>query len=358
MAGVGIYYGLMKIPLKKVFAVTSWLLMLLVAGMMAQAFGYLTAAGVVPEIIPTVWDTSRIISDGSILGKIMHTLVGYTDRPSGIQLLVYLFTVAGLFAALKIVGHKPPKNVKKYISLTMAGLISILGASHPAYAEKRVFSPVVVQGEREIETTGVYDFDPAKNKNAVQEYKNAFGYGVTSNWKTELEIEMEREGTDEDGLTRFKATHAEWENILQLTQQGEYWLDAGAYLAYEAPLINKEAGQFEGRILLEKSMQKITNTLNIYINKEVGGGRDPHIDGGIAWSTKYRLAPYLEPGFEYYADFNPIDRHLTFNQQSHQVGPAFYGRLSRHIKYDIGYLFGISDEAPRGELKWILEYEF
>ena len=45
IAGVGIYYGLMKIPIKKVLTVTSWLLMLLVAGMVAQAFGYLSAAG-------------------------------------------------------------------------------------------------------------------------------------------------------------------------------------------------------------------------------------------------------------------------------------------------------------------------
>jgi high-affinity iron transporter len=357
VAGVGIYYGLMKIPIKKVLTVTSWLLILLVAGMVAQAFGYLSAAGVVPEIIPTVWDTSRIISDGSLLGKIMHILIGYTDRPSGIQLLVYLVTIAGLFAALKIVGRKSHHHIKKLIAFILVGFISIFGVSHPAYAEKRVFSPMVVQGEREIETTGVYDFDPAKNKNAVQEYKNAFGYGVTSNWNTELEIEMEREPTD-DGLTRFKATHLEWENILQLTQQGQYWLDAGVYLAYEAPLINKQAGQFEGKILLEKSLQKITNTLNINFNKEVGGSSDPHTDGGIAWSTKYRLTSFLEPGFEYYIDYSAIGHHLTYDQQSHQVGPAFYGRLTRHIKYDVGYLFGISDEAPRGELKWIIEYEF
>ena len=97
IAGVGIYYGLMKIPIKKVLNVTSWLLMLLVAGMVAQAFGYLSAAGTVPDIIPMVWDTSRFISEGSLLGKVMHILIGYTDRPSGIQLLVYFLTIAGLF---------------------------------------------------------------------------------------------------------------------------------------------------------------------------------------------------------------------------------------------------------------------
>ena len=113
IAGVGIYYGLMKIPIKRVLTVTSWLLMFLVAGMVAQAFGYLSAAGRVPDLIPMVWDTSRFISEGSLLGRIMHILIGYTDRPSGIQLLVYVLTVLGLFLAVNNVAHPSTQHVKK-----------------------------------------------------------------------------------------------------------------------------------------------------------------------------------------------------------------------------------------------------
>ena len=357
IAGIGIYYGLMKIPIKKVLTVTSWLLMLLVAGMVAQAFGYLSAAGKVPDLIPMVWDTSRIVSEGSLLGKILHILVGYTDRPSGIQLLVYLLTIGGLFVAIKTVGQPTIQNVKKFITLLIVGFICTFGVSHPAYAEKQVFQPNAEQGEWELENTGVYDIDPAKNKNAVQEYHYAVGYGVNSFWHTELELEAETEPTD-DAITSFQATHMEWENIFQLADKGEYWLDPGIYLAYEAPLINKQVGQFEGKILLEKDIQKISNILNISFNQEVGGGADPHTDAGISWSTRYRLSQYFEPGVEYWNDFSTIDHHLDYEQQSHQVGPCFYGHLARHINYDIGYLFGVSDAAPRGELKWVIEYEF
>jgi len=221
-----------------------------------------------------------------------------------------------------------------------------IGLSHPAFAEKQVFAPYAQQGEWELENTGVYDIDPAKNKNAVQEYHYAVGYGVNSFWHTELELETETQPTA-DTITSFQATHMEWENIFELAPKGEYWLDPGIYLAYEAPLINKQVGQFEGKILLEKDNQKITNILNISFNKEVGGGADPHTNAGISWSTRYRLSQYFEPGFEYWNE-----------QQSHQVGPVFYGRINRHIKYDVGYLFGISNIAPRGEIKWVIEYEF
>lgn len=82
--------------------------------------------------------------------------------------------------------------------------------SQPAYADKQVFEPYAEQGEWELESTGLYDFDHSKNKNAVQEYKNAIGYGVNSFWHTELEVETETEPTD-NTITPFKATHMEFE---------------------------------------------------------------------------------------------------------------------------------------------------
>ncbi len=106
--GMAIYYGLMKVPTRQIFAVTSWLLIFLVAGMVAQGFGFLSAAGQVPEIIPAVWDSSHIIAENSLLGRFMHILVGYTERPSGIQLITYTLTIIGMVAALKLYAQNAP----------------------------------------------------------------------------------------------------------------------------------------------------------------------------------------------------------------------------------------------------------
>jgi len=110
--GVILYYGLVKIPTKQIFTVTSWLLMFLVAGMVSQAAGYLTAAGVLPELVPAMWDTSRFLSENSLLGRFLQVLIGYTQRPSGIQVLVYAVTLTGLGIAIKLYGNASSKTVQ------------------------------------------------------------------------------------------------------------------------------------------------------------------------------------------------------------------------------------------------------
>jgi high-affinity iron transporter len=110
--GVILYYGLVKIPTKQIFTVTSWLLIFLVAGMVSQAAGYLTAAGKLPELVPTIWDTSRVLSENSLLGRFLQVLFGYTQRPSGIQVLVYAMTLTALGIAIKFYGNTPSNIIK------------------------------------------------------------------------------------------------------------------------------------------------------------------------------------------------------------------------------------------------------
>ncbi len=67
------YAGLLAIPQRYIFAVTSWLIALLAAGMAAQSAQFLYSAGVVNRMGETVWNTSWLLSEGSILGKLLHT---------------------------------------------------------------------------------------------------------------------------------------------------------------------------------------------------------------------------------------------------------------------------------------------
>jgi high-affinity iron transporter len=103
-AGVGIYWGLVSIPMRLLFAVTSWLVLLLAAGLASQGAAFLMQADLLPPLGANVWDTSFLLSDQSIAGKILHTLIGYTAQPAGIQLVFYGATLAIIGGLMRLLG--------------------------------------------------------------------------------------------------------------------------------------------------------------------------------------------------------------------------------------------------------------
>jgi high-affinity iron transporter len=84
------------------FAVTSTLIALLAAGMAAQAIAFLEQADILTALDQTVWDTSWILRDGSFLGRALHTLIGYVDQPTAMQLIVYAATLAVIALLMKV----------------------------------------------------------------------------------------------------------------------------------------------------------------------------------------------------------------------------------------------------------------
>jgi high-affinity iron transporter len=96
-AGAGVsalmFLGLLQIPAGKLFSVTAWLITLLAAGMAAQAVLFLQQGGYLQVLQSTVWDTSWLLSQDSIAGRLLHTLIGYSDAPNGAQLIAYAATI-------------------------------------------------------------------------------------------------------------------------------------------------------------------------------------------------------------------------------------------------------------------------
>jgi high-affinity iron transporter len=101
------YFGLAKIPNRQLFAVTSVMIALLAAGMASQAIAFLAQANTVTALDHVVWDTSWLLSEKSILGRALHTLVGYTAQPTQMQLLVYVATLAIIFVLMRVFAPPP-----------------------------------------------------------------------------------------------------------------------------------------------------------------------------------------------------------------------------------------------------------
>jgi high-affinity iron transporter len=104
------FLGLIKIPGRYLFGVTTFLITFLAAGLAAQSVVFLQQAGIATVLEGTVWDTSAILSDSSLLGRVLHTLIGYTDQPSGLQLVVYTLTLIIIFGLTKV--FRPPTPPK------------------------------------------------------------------------------------------------------------------------------------------------------------------------------------------------------------------------------------------------------
>jgi high-affinity iron transporter len=105
--GALMYLGLLAIPLRRLFGVTSWLILLLAAGMASQGAAFLMQANLLPSLGNELWDTSSILSERSMLGLLLHVLIGYSAQPAGIQVVFYLATLVGIGTLMRVTGRVP-----------------------------------------------------------------------------------------------------------------------------------------------------------------------------------------------------------------------------------------------------------
>jgi len=103
------YYGLLAIPAHRLFSVTAGLITLLAAGMAAQAILFLQQGGYLEFLTGTVWDTSWLLRQDSLVGRLLHTLIGYNDTPNGAQLLVYAITVLAIMLLTRFERARHPR---------------------------------------------------------------------------------------------------------------------------------------------------------------------------------------------------------------------------------------------------------
>lgn len=103
LAAFLLYRGLLAIPAKRLFQVTGGLLTVLAAGLAGQAAALLASIGDLPTLGDQLWDTSWLLREDSLAGKALHALVGYSDRPYGVQILVYGLVLAAFGLGSRVV---------------------------------------------------------------------------------------------------------------------------------------------------------------------------------------------------------------------------------------------------------------
>jgi len=229
-----------------------------------------------------------------------------------------------------------------------------------ARADFHIRSPDEIDyGEWEFEHNGSASFDHNPDKNGETSYTLEIGRGLTSWYHPELELDIGRdagpgEPTKIQGLT--------WENTFMLTEPGEYWADLGLYWEYS---LSTQRGTPDDTLfgaLIQKDVGPTTHTLNLFLDKGVGPNQDMHgFDFVYAWQSRWNLYRYASPAIEIYGDAGQIDRMPSFPNQEFRLGPVLLGAVSAgtsgQIKYEAGYLFGVTRATPQSTIRWKLEWE-
>ncbi len=98
--GYFIYASTARMNVRLFFDVTSLLLLVFAAGLFMHGVHEFQEAGLLPEIVEQMWDTSAFISKQSVIGQFLRTLTGYTPAPSLVEVLAYvgywLVTLSGV----------------------------------------------------------------------------------------------------------------------------------------------------------------------------------------------------------------------------------------------------------------------
>jgi len=101
MLSFAIYRMGVKMNFKRFFTVVGAALMVVAAGLLANAIQNLQELRVLPGGGQSLWNTGHIIADKSVLGDILHGLIGYAASPTVLQVVAWaLFLILGLAAFL------------------------------------------------------------------------------------------------------------------------------------------------------------------------------------------------------------------------------------------------------------------
>jgi hypothetical protein len=219
-----------------------------------------------------------------------------------------------------------------------------------------VLTPTVTQGERELD----FKFGVGSRGPRIDLARAAglgFGYGVTDIWFTELTVQYVREGgtgTRVDGL--------EWENILQLSQPGEWPVDVGMVAEAEKMHDSGEGWNFRIGPLLQKDFGKVQANLNLLLRHRYGGETSQRMRVDYQVQAKYRYCEPFELGIQGFAELRPWQGWASSERQYFRLGPAVFGAVplgnARGLVYNAAVLFGVAGKSYDRTLRLQIEYEF
>jgi len=239
---------------------------------------------------------------------------------------------------------------------------------HAARADFHVVSPYEIDlGELEIEHNGSDTVDPRAGLGGNQSYTMELGTGLTSWWHSEIELGFDNDpGSGQPTLL----TQVVSENTFELTEPGEYFADLGFYVEYGQSTTHgayAASNELTFGPVIAKDIGRTTHTINLFLTRQLGPDQTSQgLDFTYAWQSRWNLWAPLSPAIEIYGDAGTLGASPRFSQQELRAGPVAVGSLNLHdlglgsagkLKYEVGWLFGLTRATADGTLRWRLELE-
>ena len=96
-----LFSAAVRLNLRRFFQVTSILLILFAAGLMAHGIHEFNEAGLIPVVIEHVWDINFILPEDSTAGLLLKALFGYNGNPSLTEVLGYVGYFVAIYLGLR-----------------------------------------------------------------------------------------------------------------------------------------------------------------------------------------------------------------------------------------------------------------
>ncbi|HEC12954.1 MAG TPA: hypothetical protein ENI80_06825 [Acidiferrobacteraceae bacterium] len=144
-------------------------------------------------------------------------------------------------------------------------------------------------------------------------------------------------------------------------EAGKRFFDTALYVEYYFPNQNYQGEakeKIEARLILEKKINGKTLRINPKLEKVTSG---PDVDEGLEFEYGASLyGPWtskLQWGLELYGSLGELSNTKPWDKQKHYIVPAMTYKLSKHLKWNIGAAFGLTDASDDLVFKSLLEWE-
>jgi hypothetical protein len=95
---------------------------------------------------------------------------------------------------------------------------------------------------------------------------------------------------------------------------------------------------------------------NIYFGREFGNLAKDGVSVETREELTYKLDSGIKIGAQMLNGYGTTAHFGSFDSQKHQLGPVIKGNVGKHVKYELGALFGLSRAASDADVRLFISY--